>query len=161
MAYMIDGLCPTGGMGGYAFCVHLSPQFKENVAKSGIDAEGAQRVIDTFGDQWLTKCGFGQYFDPENCTLHQDKRQIPSKKTRLSYHRKIRLSWGNWGPEHISVPGNACGLDIDADAFGCVYKEGAILQPHNIDHWGQVNLLLIVFTWFAYSITLFEESREI
>jgi hypothetical protein len=37
--------------------------------------------------------------------------------------RDIRVEWGEWGPEHISVPGNACALDIDESPMGCSKEE--------------------------------------
>lgn len=158
--YSIDSLCPSGGMGGYGFCIHLSHAFKEAVAKSGIDQEKANRVIKSFGREWLTHTGMSNHFDIENCTHNwKDNRRIPSEDFKDRDYRSIRLSWGKWGPEHISVPGNACGLDIDDGGFGCVFNGGKMLLPHNIDHWGQVNLLLIVFCWFAHSITLLAEDR--
>ena len=51
------------------------------------------------------------------------------------------------GPEHITVPGNACGLDVD-QGLGAP-RDGKVLQPHNIDSSNQVILLLTVFTTIA------------
>lgn len=155
-AYSIDALCPFGGMGGYGFSIHLSPQFREAVSKSEIDQEKANHVIEVYGNEWASKCGMLHYYDPENSGMDRDNRRIPSKEIKAS--NLIRISWGEWGPEHLSVPGNACGLDIDRDTCFCVYRGGMLLVPHNIDHWGQVNLLLIVFTWFAHSLTLLSDG---
>ena len=157
--YSIDGLCPTGGMGGYGFSVHLSPEFQRSVSSSEINQEKADHVIKSYGEAWLHHCGWTNFFDPETCGFESDDRIVPSEGTRPSpSYREIRVSWGDWGPEHISVPGNACGLDID-DGMFCVFNKGKTLLPHNVDHWGQVNLLLIVFTWFAHSLTLLNEIK--
>lgn len=152
--YVIDSLMPSGGMGGYGFSIQLMPQFKEAVAIAAVTQEGVARVLQTFSPQWLAKTGFGEYFDPDNCGYGADKMAIPGPRTKLLHDRQIRVEWGEWGPEHISVPGNACGLDISRDGFGCLFKGGATLTPHNVDHWGQVNLLLLVFTWFAHHVAL-------
>ena len=151
--YSIDGLCPTGHvLGGYGFIIHLAPEFRDAVATSAIDQVKADRVINTFGPEWLVKCGFSHYFDPENCDFERREYAIPSDETRLS--QMIRITWGEWGPEHITVPGNSCGLDIERSSFSCLFEGGCSLLPHNVDHWGQVNLLLIIFTWFANSVML-------
>lgn len=159
--YSIDCLCPTGGLGGYGFVIHLSPEFKEAVKRSGINQESADHVIKTFGLEWLQKCGFSDYFDIENCGYTKEQRELPSLETRPLYtYREIRIRWGEWGLEHISIPGNACGLDIGGN-FGCVFENGQLLTPHNVDSWNQVNLLLIIFTWFAHSMTLEAINRQI
>lgn len=156
--YSIDGLCPSGHpMGGYGFNIHLSPAFRDAVMKSELDQEKVDHVIKIYGQEWLQKCGFSHYYDPENCTYDNEGQSIPSKQTRPGYSpRDIRVSWGEWGIEHLYVPGNACGLDLDRNSCGCVYKDGEVLLPHNVDSWGQVCLLLIVFTWFAHTVTLFD-----
>lgn len=161
--YSIDGLLPSGHpLGGYGFCIHLAPEFRDAVAKSGIKQSHVDHVVKTYGQEWLQKCGFSSYFDPENCTFRDDGTpSIPSKETRpLHSHREIRISWGEWGIEHISVPGNACGLDIDRDPRGSPFENGVTLYPHNVDSWSQVVLMLVAFTWFANSVFLFAGSGK-
>lgn len=83
--YSIDGLWPTGQpLGGYGFMIHLSPQFREAVAKSDVNQEGVERVIKTYGVEWMQKCGLCGYFDPESCGFGAEKHAIPSDKTKVS-----------------------------------------------------------------------------
>lgn len=127
--YSISGLCPRTdiSMGHHGFCVSLHPEFRNCVNRSLIDQVGVDRVIKDNEADWLKACGYG-----------------------VEIHRFcLRAKWGEWGPEHISVPGNACGLDIDRSAFGCVFRDGVNLLPHNIDCWPQKQLILIMFTTFA------------
>lgn len=150
--YSIDGLCPSGGMGGCGFHIHLSPEFRDAVAKSGLGQKEVDRVLDAYGVEWSSKCGLLQRLDSGRMYIdrHAESGAIPSKDARAIHGISVR--WGEWGPEHISVPGNACGLDIGT--FWSLYDGGRVLLPHNVDHWGQVNLLLIAFCWFAHSVAL-------
>lgn len=66
---------------------------------------------------------------------------------------KLRIQWGEWGPEHLSVPGNACGLDIDWQGMGKPVG-GAILTPHNVDSITQASLLLTMFSFVANHLIL-------
>lgn len=135
--YLIRGLCPRTDVmcGAHYFNVELSRDWPSLVEASGITQENVDHVIETNGRAWLDACGFKSsgLFDPRT---------------------SIRVAWGSWGTEHITVPGNACGLDIDHSdhSFGCFIENGRMLLPHNIDSWNQKNLLLIVFTEFAESI---------
>ncbi|QDU82649.1 hypothetical protein Pla110_44100 [Polystyrenella longa] len=151
--YLIDSLCPSGGMGGHGFTIHLSPEFRDAVKSSGIGQPQVDHVLKNYGDEWASKCGLLHRYDPNRRRLSHrfvSSGTIPSDEA--SCHHGITIRWGEWGPEHITVPGNACGLDIDS--CPSVYRGGRILLPHNVDHWGQVNLLLIVFCWFAHSVAL-------
>lgn len=152
--YVIDGLLPSGRMGGHGFCIHLMPQFKEAVAAAELTQELVDQAIKKFEPDWLAKTGYGALFDPDNCGHLAEKHAIPGPQTRLLHAGSVRVSWGEWGPEHISVPGSACGLDVQRDGFGCVFPGGVMLSPHNVDGWCQVNLLLIAFTWFAHYAAL-------
>lgn len=158
--YVIDNLLPSGRMGGYGFHIHLSPQFKEAVAASELTQELVDQAIKTFEPEWLVKTGFNAYFDPENCGAWAKRPAIPSDRTQLMHAGSVRVTWGEWGPEHICVPGNACGLDIDKSPIACVFEGGATLSPHNVDGWSQVNLLLIVFTWFAHYAALHHRTKK-
>ena len=141
MNYQIISLCPRGdlGLGGWGFCIKLYSGFKVAVLESGIDQKQAYTVVENMGRVWLDGCGFNKLFD------HDDKKEFLFKP-----NRDLLISWGEWGPEHITVPGNACGLDI-ADGIMCP-EDGKILVPHNIDAMRQAMLLLMVFTWFAEAI---------
>lgn len=153
--YSIDGLCPSGHpLGGYGFAIHLSPAFRDAVKASGHTQEHVDRAVKVFGTEWLMKCGFSHYFDPENCGHLSDKYAIPSERTKPSYAGNgLRVRWGEWGIEHISVPGNACGLDIER-TLGNPFRGGRTLSPHNVDSWSQVCLLLVTFTWFAQAVLI-------
>lgn len=65
---------------------------------------------------------------------------------------EVRIVLGDWGLEHISVPGNACGLDIWDDI--CAPAGGMSLLPHNVDSKMQCMALITVFTWFIYTASL-------
>ena len=130
MFYSIDGLCPRDdiSLGRHGFCVKLFPEFKQAVAASDIDQTKVDSLLKMQGKEWLSSCGFtGEY-------------------------QRFAIQWGEWGPEHITVPGNACGLDIST-GFGAP-RNGATLEPHNVDSSNQKLLLLIVFCWFAETISL-------
>lgn len=130
MFYSIVGLYPRKdiSIGRHGFFIKLFPEFKQAVAASDIDQHRVEILLDRMKVDWLHSCGFsGDY-------------------------QRLDVKWGEWGPEHISVPGNACGLDLDSH-FGAP-RNGAILQPHNVDSSNQKLLLLIVFCWFAEAISL-------
>lgn len=163
MFYVIQSLCPRTDidMGRHGFSIKLYPAFKEAVAVSEIDQAGVHRALDNMGRDWLDACGYNGIFDIDNCGFHADPSLPPGPKARPMYepNRDMRVSWGEWGPEHISVPGNACGLDIDVRGFGSP-DGGAILYPHNVDSWSQKQLLLITFCWFAETIALNYECKQ-
>jgi hypothetical protein len=145
MYYDIIGLCPRTDIdtGQHGFHINLHPKWCGLVEASGIGQYQADHAIKEMGDSWLDACGYGQPFEHDG------------KVGRLYEARSsIRVSWGEWGPEHITVPGSACGLDIERRGIGNPFRGGASLLPHNIDHWGQVQLLLIVFTFFAESLVI-------
>ncbi len=133
--YCIKSLCPTDrGVGGHYFAIDLMPEFRERVARCELDQAAVDRKLRMLVPTWLQACGY------------DSRVLVPT----------VRVEWGPWGPHHICVPGNACGLDIvDSDGgFGCWFPGGVTLQPHNIDHWQQKQLLLIVFTSFAEDVIL-------
>ncbi len=152
MYYSISNLCPRKDhcLGGHGFWIHLHPKWKNLIVESKITEENIQNGINNSAREWLDACGYGEMFDPDNCGFGADKKKPPGPKSYPMYSaHDVRVSWGKWGMEHITVPGNACGLDINRDGLGCPYRNGVSLCPHNVDHWGQVQLLLVVFTWFA------------
>ena len=65
---------------------------------------------------------------------------------------EVRIVLGDWGLEHIAVPGNACGLDIWDDM--CAPDGGMSLLPHNVDSRMQCMALITVFTWFMHTASL-------
>lgn len=148
--YLIRGLDPRTdiAMGAHGFSIELSPQWRVMVASCGLTQEMVDKKILECGNDWLDSCGY------------KGKLSYDASKRLYEARHSIRIHWGEWGPEHITVPGNACGLDIDRNAFGTFIKNGAMLTPHNIDCWSQKQLLLIVFCSFAEDVVLFSEKGE-
>lgn len=154
--YAIKSLCPRTDitMGAHGFTIDLAPEWKAAVLASGLTQEFVDTRIEHFGNDWLAACGWTDWFDPENCGWEKDPTKPPGPASRRSPDfRAIRVTWGPWGPEHITVPGNACGLDLDCGC-GVIFKDGMALLPHNIDAWRQKQLLLIVFTDLAECVLL-------
>lgn len=123
-------------MGVHGFTIDLSPQWKEMVAAcENLNPTNGQNAINYLirnaGEGWLTRAGY---------------------KRPLYGHRDILIQWGEWGPHHIIIPGNACGLDISDDSFGCIFSMGRSLRPHNIDSLHQKYLFLMIFTEIAESV---------
>jgi hypothetical protein len=137
MNYQISNLCPRTdiSLGCWGFSILLFPRFKEIILTSEIDDCMVSNAIENMGRFWLDGCGYNSPFSHDGVV------------ESLYEPRSIRVSWGEWGPEHISVPGNACSLDLN-DGLGKP-PGGRILVPHNIDSMSQAMLLIMVFTWFA------------
>jgi hypothetical protein len=162
MFYNITGLCPHcphPESSGCGFSIQLWPIWKELVGKSKLTQEHVNNAIETMHRGWLDGCGYAEMYDPDEDPLEMwkekhllSKRKLGPKSRHLYGPHSIHISWGEWGPEHITVPGNACGLDISDQ--GRPYHGGKALLPHNVDHRDQAMLLLVVFTWFADSILL-------
>lgn len=146
-------------MGRHGFTISLHPKWRELVAGCDLNEQKIHGALDVLGRGWLDECGFAGMFDPDNCGFQADKKLPPGPNARPMYqpNRDLRVTWGEWGPEHITVPGNACGLDIDRHSFGSILR-GPSLLPHNIDNWKQKQLLLVTFCWIAESIILYSES---
>ena len=148
--YLIRGYChrqDEGCLAAHSFQIDLSPAIPDMVARSGIDQAAVNRKIGTCGEYWLDASGYTDPFEYEG------------KVRRLWEANCIRVRWGEWGPEHISVPGNACGLDL-SDCFGCAFKGGKSLFPHNLDGPMQKYLLTIVFTEFMEDIVILGRTEE-
>lgn len=158
MHYDIEGLEPLDhvSVGRHAFCITLHPGWFELVRDSKLTQEWIDRVIGQRGRRWLDCCGFDSMFDIDNCGADADRSKPPGPRAEKSYKplQDLRVQWGPWGPEHIVVPGNACGLDLDTSGGAMATSGGRVLCPHNIDTWEQKNLLLIVFTFIASSMAL-------
>lgn len=138
--YAIRNLCPRldNDMGGHGFNVDLTDKWPAAIKASGITQERVNAFVADNSDRWLRSCGYrAEIYSPFS----------------------IHVAWGEWGPEHINVPGNACGLDIDRHSFLCIFPNGKVLLPHNVDCWRQVQLILVVFTEIAdLVITLGREA---
>lgn len=164
--YLIRSLCPRTDldMGAHGFTIELSAGWRDLVSRCDLDQGKINGLISTCGRDWLDACGFNQIYDPDNYGLDRDPKKKPGPNAKPLYepHTSLRVGWGAWGPEHITVPGNACGLDIERTSFGRIMADrGVTLLPHNIDSWKQKNLLLIVFTEIAESVVLFSQAAKV
>ena len=156
--YAISPICPSGGMGGYGFSIHLAPSYRQAVSLCDIDETVAQRIVDLYREQWLSHTGYRHLFDPENCTAYANPYAVPSTETKLSGGYP-RIRWGEWGLEVIEVPGSASGLYLKRDPINSVFQDGVSLHPHNMDCWNQINLVLCVFTQFTNHVILDAEYK--
>lgn len=152
--YCIRGLCHRTDltMGAHGFCIDLAPGFAQAVKLSGLTQQNINNILNSHGQHWLNAAGYDEIWDPDNCGAWKDEKLPPGPNARPLYrpHDGLSVAWGAWGPEHISVPGNACGLDIDHSSLCCcIFKGGRQLQPHNVDCWQQKYLMLITFTELA------------
>jgi hypothetical protein len=162
MVYHIYGLCPRTDidMSRAGFGVKLWPAWRDAVRELNLDQRQVNTAVGRMGRAWLDGCGYGDIYDPDNCGFDRDKQRKPGPNAKPTYepNLSLRVLWGEWGPEHITVPGNACGLDISS-GFGCPMG-GKSLEPHNVDTIAQAHLLLVVFTWFADCVVLELQKRE-
>ncbi|WP_159467983.1 hypothetical protein [Dyadobacter sp. 3J3] len=127
--YRIEAWHPDiNKMGGCGFSIKLFKEFKEKVAKTDLTQEKIDIGIKNMSPYWFQYHGY----------------------TNTEYER-ISVRWGEFGPEHITVPGNACGLD--KSDFMCDDDE-MLLTPHNVDSLRQMSLLLTVFCWVENMIYL-------
>lgn len=138
--YRLQGWCPNGEMGGAGFGIILTPKWKEAVAQSEINQEKVDNLIRNLG----------------NYILKGHRRERVEEHMLPCY---LRVVWGEWGPEHIMVPGNACGLDIDTRCPGCRPDEVA-LTPHNVDSVFQSSMILTLFTKIAEILESEQWLRE-
>lgn len=157
MYYDIQGLRPRMqegriDMSGWGFNIVLYPEFKQIVSNSRLDQKDINNAVNNMGRSWLDGCGFDNMYDPDNYGIQTNHNLPPGPNAHRLYepNRALTVRWGEWGPEHISVPGNACGLDIDREM-----SDGSThLYPHNVDSMHQAMLLLTVFCWFAETLTM-------
>ena len=114
MFYSIEQLCPVSddGMSAFGLGIKLYPLFKTAVQRRPeLDQSAVDHVIRTHGREWLDRCGFDAIFDPDNCGFDRDLEKPPGPNAEPMYQpgHHLRVTWGEWGPEHITVPGDACG----------------------------------------------------
>ena len=138
--YRLQGWFPNGEMGGAGFGIILTPKWKEAVAHSDINQEKVDNLIRNLG----------------NTILKAHRRDAVEEHMLPSY---LRVNWGEWGPEHIAVPGNACGLDIDTHCVG-VFPGEVGLMPHNVDSVFQASMILTLFTQIAEILEAEQWLRE-
>jgi hypothetical protein len=151
MFYAIRYLCHRTDitMGHHGFTIDLHPKTPEIIKSSGITQEYINTFLNNMGRGWLDAVGYDAIYDPDNYGYNADKKAPPGPNAHPLYGvDSLQVQWGEWGPEHISVPGNACGLDLDRSC-GNVFPGGKSLVPHNVDSWRQKYLFLIMFTEIA------------
>ena len=135
--YKIKSWMPSQKPNGAAFYIVLTDKFKESVKKSKLTQHHMDAMIHNLGNSILTGHGYSSVDrDMIGCSL--------------------RIKWGQYGPEHISVPGNACGLDIDTHFVGALPGEVA-LMPHNVDSLRQASMLLSIFIYIAEILEIVED----
>jgi hypothetical protein len=117
-------------MGGHGFTIELSPAFRDAVRDSRITQKDVDDRIKRSEERW--------------CELAE---------MRFSGVIGTHVRWWEWGPEHITVPGSACGLD-KGRGFGMLLRGGVVLEPHNVDSLRQKYMLLMVFTELADDVLL-------
>jgi hypothetical protein len=69
----------------------------------------------------------------------------------------VRVTWGEWGVEHLTVPGNACGMDISKGISAP--QGGRVLLPHNVDCMRQCSLLIHLFLDLIEILVLNKEAE--
>ena len=129
---------PRQGMNGSGFSIELFPEWKERIIKSDLTFKKANNMINVFKDIWLENHGY-------DVELHK--------------YGGVRFMWDDeWGIRSLSVPGNACGLDLGT-GIGLV-KGGMALEPHNIDTLRQASLLLTIFSQIADYLIMEKKMEE-
>ena len=158
-------------MGACGFSIQLFPAWKKAWAEyeyapgKKFTQETINALIKNCHRAWLDGCGYNAMFDPDESAMDRWEKEKAGKKVTLGPRaaplydiHSVRVSWGEWGPEHITVPGDACGLDIDR-GFG-YSPDGVALHPHNIDNMSQQILLLTIFTTIADYVVNAEIGKE-
>ena len=131
-------------MSGCGFIIKLFPRWRREIIKSKLNQEDINNLIECDALDLLKNNGFDT-----------DRYKGSNFLAKESFY----IAWGEWGLEHITIPGtNATGLDIE-DSPGAP-KNGRILVPHNIDHLRQASLLLAIFTRVADCIVSKIELEE-
>lgn len=120
---------PKSNGDGFGFSIRVFPGWKTLVSRIMIpDHESQKNWMDSVGSELLEGCGYD-----------------------LKVYGRfgaIRLSFGEWGLEHITIPGNGCGLDITSDSCFCP-DGGRVMLSHNVDSMKQAYLLQCIFNWWA------------
>lgn len=158
--YHIQGWTPSPGMSCAGFSVLLFPEWKVAIVDLRLTQESVNSIIERIGRSLLDDHGYDGMFDPDNCGYDADQNAKPGPNARKMYTpgSDLRVMWGEWGPEHITVPGNACGLDLN-DGISAP-PDGRALSPHNVDTIYQASLLLTIFLHFANSLVCDQLSAE-
>jgi len=132
------------------FMVYLFSDWKRAVSLSGITQEtindfilhsGLIQLILHFphvGKDWPWYKGN---------KLAKPIESFSAEEKLLVITKDLDITWGEWGPERISVPGNGwCGIYLDHSK---VKDDSAALVPHNVGSLEQFSLLMYIFLEFA------------
>lgn len=144
-------------MGRYGFSIQLFPGWRDMVSVAALTQANVNTAICNMGRSWLDRCGYDAMYDPDRSFM-DEWENILGKPIKLGPRARklyepchIHVQWGEWGPHHITIPGDACGLDIAAERLWRP-TGGKALYTHNIDNANQVILLLSIFTFFAETL---------
>ncbi len=166
---IVHGIPRLGGDCGFGFQIRVWPRWKEVVRGRTPSRDHQQNWLETVGNDLLDACGYGAPFNLhqdlckewlglESEPTHDNDGPAPVERLYDASRGAIVLSWGDWGLEHISVPGNGCGLDIDYN--GCTApKGGVVLLPHHVDSMQQAYLSQSIYGWFNHASLLDFEHR--
>jgi len=133
------------GMGKWGFTIKLDPLFVWQCTQTVADGETVKRMNQLVGDQ------INRYWDAP----------LFSHTPLTFYESSILLS-------NVTVPGNACGLDMEWNALSAVRRnypnfgeyEAVELLPHNVDHRLQQDSLLAGWLIWARYITALLPEKE-
>jgi len=136
---IVTGIPRRGECAGFSFEIKLWPAWKDLIAASDPwTPEEWKNFYENVGNPLLDACGYSEI----SSFAEGDSHRL-FDATRGA----IRIQWGDWGPEHITIPGNGCGLDLDDGLHAP--RGGRVLVPHNVDVLKQAYLLQLIFNWIA------------
>jgi hypothetical protein len=159
MLYQIKTSGPRTDMHSCPIQIDLWPEWRDAVAESALTQDKVNKWILNMHRSILDGHGYDDMFDPDDHDWDALKKKNPGPNARPLYDQHaIRIRWGEWGPEHITVPGDACGLDIDRSIGGP--RGGRSLFPHNVDTMRQAYMLITIFGWFGDYIISQELLKE-
>lgn len=158
---------PRVGELGFGFQIRVWPAWREVVAAYS-PTPGAQRAwLHHVGNDLLDACGYGEPFQSFQSVAEElmgitPSSLIPAPTERLydATRGAITFQWGAWGLEHITIPGNGCGLDID-ETVALKPDGGVVLLTHNVDTMQQSYLLQCIYGWFAHTMLLAWTTRDL
>lgn len=123
MLYEIKNWFPEKKMNGAGFSISLGEDWPKVVEHYGLTQEYVDTALEKLKDSILEGHGYSS-----------------------SRYYRLSAKVGKWGIEHISVPGNACGLDLSSNVLN---RSGMGLFPHNVDTIPQASMLFCVFSFFS------------
>lgn len=152
---------PRRAMGGCGFNILLWPAWKDEIAALKLDQQAVDRWRARIGAQLLEEHGFRFATQSYRERVTPEMLRDEPERAALLLH-DLRIQWGPWGFENITVPGNACCVGIDrGDPEGVgAPRDGVILTPHNMDTLEQASLALTCFLWLGDLVQLNVQLRD-